>query len=163
MSVFAAVTPPNFDVLEDDNILDHPVGAYTYDGVMQVGTKQDWQDAALQHRGLIELPDGTVGAPVARIEADDHEHRSHDWWRTVPDHEAMYLGTINGYAVQTPEKPVVDTAENWAALPDEYLWFERQGLRLVRVPSDTSGVTIAQWLSSSQVPGPDTPLGTALS
>jgi hypothetical protein len=135
---FAAIKPPAFDAVGGQVTAEHPRVAWTHDGVMQVGTAEQWQHVA--HAGLIEVPDGVSGAAVSRLDAEHHEH-IHEWWRSGPK---VCVGVIGTAAVSHapddgPHALVLGTAQAWGQA--DWLWGP---VRTVRVPPETPGMALAE-------------------
>lgn len=138
MPRFAAIKPPHFEVVDGQVGDTHPTVVWTHDGVMQVGTAQEWEHVA--NAGLIEVPDGVDGAPVSRLDAEHHEHIV-EWWRSGPK---LCLGVIGNAAVSHapddgPHVLVLGTEEAWAEA--DWLWGP---VRTVRVPPTTAGMALAE-------------------
>lgn len=135
MPRFVAIKPAGYDTLGAD-VAQHPTVVWTWDGVIQIGTRAEWDHIA--HDRLIEVPDSTPGAPVERLTADHHEHIV-EWWRDGPE---LCLGVIGNAAVaHTPDDGdhalVVGTAQEWAQA--DWLW---GSVTTVRVPAGTPGMSL---------------------
>jgi hypothetical protein len=146
---YAAAHPHTYEVVEGDEITDHPARMWTFDNVLQVDDAQRWE--AMPHGGIFEVPDScTEWAPPVRPPAfDDFAHRG-EWWREA----TMYVGAVGGTMIaHTPDGSdhnlVVDTWENWSSVD---LYVAMHHLRRYLVPDDTPGMTVAQWNATRAVP-----------
>jgi len=140
VSRYAAIKPHAFDVIENEP-LEHPTMVWTHDGILQIGTRAQWQD--IPHQGLIRMPH-VEAAPVLPIGADHHEHVV-EWWR---QDKPLYIGVVGNDAVcWAPDgedhRLVVDTVDNWVPASTE---LHGTTLRVVLVPAATPGMSLAEFM-----------------
>jgi hypothetical protein len=135
---YVAIKPAEVDTAPDGSEMSHPRQVWTYDGVIQIGTAEEWERVA--NEGLIEVPDRVAGAPVEHLAADHHEHIV-QWWR---DGSKVCLGVIARAAVShAPDDGehalVLGTPQEWARA--DWLWGQ---VKPVRVPFGTPGMTLVE-------------------
>jgi hypothetical protein len=121
---------------------------WTSSGHITIDTKEAWKDLGIPCRVLIEVP-GTswdeFGRPWTRhvIPHDELSAAPEPaaprvlWWQEEKPEEQKFVALRNDELVFIGSDIVVDSAENWAQGSD--------GLKLVRVPATTPGITVEEW------------------